>query len=336
MEDVLWKFVVPLYPVHYNRVARTILKYVSSQLNKFVPDLSGLLLEYDKKSLRISSSMDVSYFDRPIYSSHAHTIVSLKPELRNVNIRAQIQARIFSPRSGLELIGTVSTVQPHLVFCKTEINNVMIAIPRCGDTGMCEVESTVKNNTEGEQTILDVGDVVRIRLSSVTRQLGSFVLRGELISVISRAAAAPQSVLEKFGSGSSDENESEINDTIVRAKKEKSQEKTTPKVTVKTDGEGVALCMPEEPPSPVIKFRKRRRSSSVNSVDPEVPVACPVKIEPPDSSPAGKKIKSDQPIITAEMFAPFSPQVIRTDDHHKASVSKRSKPHKKVVKQDEF
>ncbi|VDP86266.1 unnamed protein product [Echinostoma caproni] len=325
MENVLWKFVVPLYPVHYNRVTRAIMKYVSSQVNEFVPELSGLLLEYEKKTLRISSCIDISNLHR---HSRPQFIVPLRPELPALYIHAQIRVRVFIPRCGLELTATVSALQPHQVFCKTEVDDVLIAVTRCADSGMCEVQSPVDENGANRQTILDLGDVVRVRLSSTTRQLGSFVLRGELLSVISRSTEAPQAVLDKFGSHSSDENDTDKN-LEPNVKKPRKVRKTD-SVTVKIEESGARLCLTTEPPSPVTQSRKRQLSTSINPEVTESRLA--IKIESPESVPTKKKLKTENPKFTAEMFAAFSPQIIRTDSECSTPVCKETKSTKKTNK----
>lgn len=336
MEDVLWKFIVPLYPVHYNRVTRVILKHLSSQINKYIPDLNGLLLEYDKKSLHISSSMDTSTFDRKVCRPHAQTVVALRPELHSVNVHAEIQARMFNPRSGLELTGTVFTIQPHLVFCKTEVNNVMAAVSRCSDTGMCQFESPVTQSAEDKQTVLGIGDVVRIRLSSATRQLGSLVLRGELISVVSKASAIPHSILDKFIPGSSDDHEGVKSDVLMKTKSEKkTRENLIRKVTVKVDGDGVVLCMPKESSSTVRSVHKRRRSASTTLLDVEAPLAHHVKIDPSDTLSAQKKFKSAHSALSEGMVDVFSSQTVQTDSTNKASTGRRTKSRKFLKQEDE-
>lgn len=332
MEDVLWKFIVPLYPVHYDRVTRVILKHLSSQIDKYVPDLSGLLLGYDKKSLHISSSMEISTFDGKVCRPHAQTVVALRPELHSVNVHAEIQARMFNPRCGLELTGTVCTIQPHLVFCKTEVNNVMAAVPRCSDTGMCQFESAVTQNADDKQTVLGIGDVVRIRLSSATRQLGSLLLRGDLISVVSRASAIPQSLLEKFVPGNSDDHERVKNEVLLKTKSEK---KTREKVTVKVDGDEVVLCMPKESSSAVRNVRKRQRSASTTLLDVEAPVAHQVKMDPSDTPPAEKKLKSAHSAYPEGMLDIFSSQTVQSNCTNKASTGRRTKSHKFLKQEGE-
>ncbi|KAA3679522.1 uncharacterized protein DEA37_0000322 [Paragonimus westermani] len=227
MENKVWTFTVPVYPVNFRRTTRTVLKYVNSHVNKFVPDLNAVLIEYQKNTLHIMTC------DHETRDSN-FVVVPIRPELPTVHVRAQVNVCIFTPRLGLELTVTVCAVQPHLVLCKTNVSNVTVTLPRCPETGTCSMlTGDVKNDPESQVTLY-VDDVVVVRLSAVCLHPNLLILRGELVRVVHSVTTQSEALVRRFISSSEDEEEE---------KQEKRADLGIPKRSLKKNKKTLAISL---------------------------------------------------------------------------------------------
>lgn len=201
MENVTWSFIVPIYPVNFAQITQFVLKYVAGYVNKFVPDLHGILTDYDKKSLRIFTSIDSDL------SFRYYTLFRITPELNYLRIRGSINTSVFCPKEGLELDATVSTIRPYVVICRTNISNITVSL--CYPDANNNLESV--NNGTSKIFNLKLNDKVRIKLSYVAQNLGTFIIRGELVDIISKSSVFKDSKVKKFDDFSSDEEISSTN-----------------------------------------------------------------------------------------------------------------------------
>ncbi|KAF5396454.1 hypothetical protein PHET_10625 [Paragonimus heterotremus] len=254
MENKVWTFTVPVYPVNFRRTTRTVLKYLNSHVNKFVPDLNALLIEYQKNTLHIMTC------DRETRDPNC-IVVPIRPELPTIHVRAQVNVCIFTPRLGLELTATVCAVQPHLVLCKTNVSNVTVTVPRCSETGTCSVLTGVEKNDPESQVTLYVDDVVVVRLSAVCLHPNLLILRGELVRVVHSVTTQSQALVKRFISSSEDEEEEEKQECADSDIHKKHPKKNKKNITtsfgndskISTDSSTI-VCKLESPPT---KHRKR-------------------------------------------------------------------------------
>lgn len=199
METVLWTFTVPIYPSKFGRVLKTLMCYVTAHAKKFVPDLNAFLVSIQKNSLRILTA-DGGYF----HSNHV--LVPIHPELPTILVKAQIYVRVFSPRIGLELSATVISLQPHRAICDIECPNVTVVVSLSKfDAG--DLSSDIHKLDSTHYPKLNVGDVVSVRLSSISAHPDAVVLKGDLIRTISTTSTQLHGMVKKFISSSSDEDE---------------------------------------------------------------------------------------------------------------------------------
>lgn len=202
MEDAVWNFTVPIYPVNFGQISRSTLQYVSTFVNKFVPGLQGLLIEYDKSSLCFITD------DKLDGGLVALGLFHIQPVLAQLRIKAKINVRVFRPRSGLELTATVAIHKPHVILCNTSIPYVNISLPRYLYTSN-DMNCAMK--TADELDKLKPNDLVKVRISSITQNFGSYIIRGEFVELLPIQSAMKQAILKKFEDSSSEEDESSSN-----------------------------------------------------------------------------------------------------------------------------
>ncbi|CAL8087505.1 unnamed protein product [Calicophoron daubneyi] len=302
MQATPWEFVVPLYPVHFKQVTQAVLKYVSGYKNKFVSDLNALLINYERKSLRILTSIEPSSLGLP---SNKTIVVPIRPELNSLQIRAQINVHVFTPRIGIELTATVCAIQPHLVLCNTEIPNVTITLSRCAETGACVISTSgPKADAEPESLILNLNDTVCVRLSAVSKHPSLLILRGELVRVISRSKS--KGTLKKCDESGVTKQEATAEDEL-EPKKKKRLKISSPTATAQME-----LAVDDnmiKPEADHVTRRKRSPSSDTNTI-----LSVQIKSEPTDSPPR----KKHKPVEEDNSLVLF------TDDEqseHKSSLS---------------
>ncbi|XP_018655232.1 hypothetical protein Smp_174660 [Schistosoma mansoni] len=176
MESAAWSFCVPIYPNNFTQLTRSLLQYVISCVNKFIPDLEGVLVDFDAKSLQIITEVD--YSDRYVPNGFTCGLFLIHPELNHLRVHGKIKVNVFRPHLGLEVDAIVSVVRPQFILCRTEISNVMISIPRLSS------ESVKKE--EFSQYMLKPFDKIRVKLTQIDNNFGSPVLQGDFMECLSK------------------------------------------------------------------------------------------------------------------------------------------------------
>nr|AAW25957.1 SJCHGC05818 protein [Schistosoma japonicum] len=177
MESCTWSFCVPVYPINFTQLTRSLLQHVTSYVNKFVPDLKGILVDYDARSLQVITEVD--YSDRTVPTGFTCCRFVIHPELNYLLVHGKIKVSVFCPYLGLEVDAIVSMVRPQFILCRTEISNVMISLPRLS------AESVMKKE-EFDFKMLKPFDKIRVKLTQVDISFGSSILQGELIKCLSQ------------------------------------------------------------------------------------------------------------------------------------------------------
>ncbi|TGZ64485.1 hypothetical protein CRM22_006333 [Opisthorchis felineus] len=262
MEQITWRFAVPLYPIHFQNTIGAVMQHVASYVNHFVPDLNAFLVKAEKETLRLLTS------DENPGVSHG-TLVPIRPELPTLYIRAQLTVSVFSPRVGMKMTATVSALKSRLIICKTDIPNVSLSVPLCP-------ESDVSNaSLSSEKMILDttvkVNDVICVRLSAVSLHPNVVLLRGNLISVLSSDAGPVQTLASKDSHSSDDGGDSLF-------AKPRKRRKVISSGVLKPDEESITIKSEPEPEQS--KQKKRPFTEDERPVDMSLVDSSDV-IEPP-------------------------------------------------------
>ncbi|KAK4474845.1 hypothetical protein MN116_001959 [Schistosoma mekongi] len=177
MESCIWSFCVPIYPINFTQLTRSLLQHVTSYVNKFVPDLKGILVDYDARSLQVITEVDFSDCNVPTGSTCCRFVIH--PELNHLLVHGKIKVSVFCPYSGLEVDAIVSMVRPQFILCRTETSNVMISLPRLSG-------ESVKKEEEFNSSVLKPFDKIKVKLTQVDISFGSSVLQGEFIKCLSQ------------------------------------------------------------------------------------------------------------------------------------------------------
>ncbi|CAH8656079.1 unnamed protein product [Schistosoma guineensis] len=204
MESTIWSFCVPIYPINFSQLTRSLLQYVSSSVNKFIPDLKGILVDFDAKSLQIITEVD--YSDRYVPTGFTCGLFLIHPELNHLRVHGKIKVNIFRPYLGLEVDAIVSVVRPQFILCRTEISNVMISLPRLSS------ESVKKE--EFSQSILKPFDKIRVKLTQIDNNFGSPILQGDFMECLSKPLSKSSEKQHKHQTNSAGTDMSDIKPVI--------------------------------------------------------------------------------------------------------------------------
>ncbi|CAH8873159.1 unnamed protein product [Trichobilharzia szidati] len=179
MESRTWSFCVPVYPINFKQMTQCLLQYVTSYINKFIPDLQGVLVDFDAKTLQIMT--EIYHSDSNIPTGLVCGLFLLNPELNHLRVHAKINVNVFRPHLGLEVDAIVSMVKPQFILCRTEISNVMISLPRLSS-------KLIKKEEEQDfsPSMLKPFDRIKVKLTQVNHNFGSSVLQGEFIKCLSK------------------------------------------------------------------------------------------------------------------------------------------------------
>ncbi|CAI2735514.1 unnamed protein product [Schistosoma spindalis] len=217
MESTIWSFCVPIYPINFSQLTRSLLQYVSSSVNKFIPDLKGILVDFNAKSLQIITEVD--YSDRSIPIGFTCGLFVIHPELNHLRVHGKIRVNIFRPYLGLEVDAIVSVVRPQFILCRTEISNVMISLPRLSS------ESVKKE--EFSQSMLKPFDKIRVKLTQIDNNFGSPVLQGDFMECLSKPLSKYSEQQHKHQTNSTGAGMSDIK-PVIKVSNDTDSYQTTP------------------------------------------------------------------------------------------------------------
>ncbi|CAH8588245.1 unnamed protein product [Schistosoma turkestanicum] len=277
MESAIWSFCVPVYPINFTQLTRSLLQYVTSYVNKFIPDLKGILVDYDAKSLQIITEVD--YSDRNVPAGFTCGLFLIHPELNHLRVHGKIKVNVFRPYLGLEVDAIVSMVRPQFVLCRTEISNVMISLPRLS------FESVKKE--ESSQSMLKPFDKIKVKLTQIDSNFGSSVLQGEFMECLSKPSSKHSKKQHKRQKNSSD---NDLNDMkpILKLSDDTTSHQTTPSVHENPSDAVDFLISSPNHGAPKLKKQKIRKVEE-SLQEAEVVGDCNEKLFTHKESPASPK-----------------------------------------------
>ncbi|KAM3185542.1 hypothetical protein ACTXT7_006149 [Hymenolepis weldensis] len=219
MNDVQWNLSITMNPLQLSTPRTAFESYLKPLMNKYIPDLKGILIQVDHQTLMVKSSHEFDKSDKvgtsciiqfhPIYPS-AKDWHSLMPAgsqrfdpdfgelLYNNTILAEVivtkstvnfvvSATILCPTVGQQVDADVRVVKFGRLVCRFgDKYSIFVTVPTCGEEA---IDTIPVDPQTGEPLKLFVGDKVRLEITHVNLSAAGDVLRlsGRVLSVISRS-----------------------------------------------------------------------------------------------------------------------------------------------------
>ncbi|CAH8476373.1 unnamed protein product [Heterobilharzia americana] len=217
---------------------------------------SGVLVDYDSKTLQIMTEVDHS--DPNIPTGYTCGLYLIHPELNYLLIHAKVDVSLFRPHLGLDMDAVVSMVRPQFILCRTEISNVMVSIP------LLSTESG-KKEEEFSPSMLKPFDRIKVRLTQVDHNFGSSVLQGEFIECLSEPPSKYSKKQRNKQVHSSDNDSLSVKSVIKTSESDvRSEVPTSADV-----GLSSAVLSPNSSCSPITQKSKKRKRQKVEIPSPK-------------------------------------------------------------------
>ncbi|VDM17975.1 unnamed protein product [Hydatigera taeniaeformis] len=215
MTEVQWLLSLNLNPLQLSAPRRALYFYVRSQLNKYVPDLRGILIGINKRSEAIHPSPGLA----TPRDDGAHCIIRFLPEYPFARVNFSVNATVFRASVGLRLNAMVNAVKPQRIICRYEDTfSFNIIIPLQGE----DAEPLPNEAESGDPVSIFPRDLVQVELSRVVcPPIGHGMhLWGRILSVLERGNLAKKVLGLPF------DNEVEETETASHLQVKKSKKRT--------------------------------------------------------------------------------------------------------------
>nr|CDS29295.1 hypothetical protein HmN_000225200 [Hymenolepis microstoma] len=284
MNDVQWNLSVTMNPMQLSDPKTALKSYLKPLMNKYIPDLKGILVDVDYQTLKVKSSHALDKSDEV----GTCCIIKYHPIYLSAKVNFVVNATILCPTVGQQVDADVRVVKFGRLVCRFGDNySIFVTIPTHGEEAANSIPVDPQTN---EPLKLFVGDKVRLEITQVNISVGRDFLRlsGRILSVISRSEFSLKKVQSR--------NKSVIEQAAI---------------------ESAAQVDPQEGQETVSKKRKRHRKSVEKKEWQPQEIAEEVELEPPRKK---KKRKSEapDPSEASEMEAESTPLKKKDKNSRKA------------------
>ncbi|VDO03634.1 unnamed protein product [Rodentolepis nana] len=285
MKDVQWNLSVTMNPLQLSDPRTALESYLKPFMNKYIPELKGILLKVDYQTLKLKSSYSQ---DKP-GTGFTSCIIKYHPIYLSAKVNFVINATILCPTVGQQVDADVRVVKFGRLVCRFgDDYSIFVTVPTHGEEAAASIPVDPQTN---EPLKLFVGDKVRLEITHVNISVARDVLRlsGRVLSVISRSEFSQmkmqsrnRSVTEQTSIESAAQEKSEEGQEIVSKKRKKHKKHVEAEEEERQPQEIAEEVELEEPP------RKKRKR---NSEAPDPPKTSEMEAE---SMPLKKKEKKSR------------------------------------------
>ncbi|CDI97000.1 conserved hypothetical protein [Echinococcus multilocularis] len=185
MNEVHWSLSLNLNPIQLFDPRAAFDTYIKPLMNKYVPDLKGILVRVNKQSLELHPSPDLA----TCHDTNSHCIIRFHPEYPFAKVNFSVNTTIFCASVGLHVDATVTAVKHQRIVCRYgDTFCIYIIVPLQGQDA-----EPLPNDPESSNPIsVFPRDLVQLEISRVTYSPAgdSLTLSGRILSVLKRGNLA--------------------------------------------------------------------------------------------------------------------------------------------------
>ncbi|KAH9280929.1 hypothetical protein ECG_07255 [Echinococcus granulosus] len=185
MNEVQWSLSLNLNPIQLFDPRGAFDTYIKPLMNKYVPDLKGILVRVNKQSLELHPSPDLA----TCHDTNSHCIIRFHPEYPFAKVNFSVNTTIFCASVGLHVDATVTAVKHQRIVCRYgDTFCIYIIVPLQGQDA-----EPLPNDPESSNPIsVFPRDLVQLEISRVTYSPAgdSLTLSGRILSVLKRGNLA--------------------------------------------------------------------------------------------------------------------------------------------------
>ncbi|KAL5961780.1 hypothetical protein TSMEX_010485 [Taenia solium] len=200
MNEVQWPLTLNLNPLQLSNPREALDFYIKPRLNKYVPDLKGILVHVNRQSVEIHPSPDL---ETP-RDNGSQCIIRFLPEHPFAKVNFSVNATVFCAIVGLHVDATVTVVKQQRIVCRYgDTFSIYIIVPLQGQ----DAEPLPDDPESGTTLSIFPRDLVQVEIARVTYSPAgdSIFLSGRILSVLKRGNLAKKVLGLPFDNGEGEE-----------------------------------------------------------------------------------------------------------------------------------